>query len=120
MHRLSIRLLSGTNLSYLVGSPLSGWSLEGLQPDLLHHGNLVGRLLNRLPPCGGTGKWVAVPWHVGVGLTNAPGYAPYLLSCVERGMTSSQGAVKCSGRNESAPLFLPSSIGGGAFDDLGD
>ena len=39
---------SDTNLSYLVGSPLSGWSLEGLQPDLLHHGNLVGRLLNRL------------------------------------------------------------------------
>lgn len=36
------------------------------------------------------------------------------------GMTNSQGSIECSGRNESAPSFLPSSIGGGAFDDPGN
>ena len=85
---------------------IMGTSSDDFSIDCLH----VGERENGWP-FRGASAWA---------FTYAPGYAPYHLSCVERGMTSSQGAIKRSGRNESAPLFLPSSIGGGAFDDLGD
>lgn len=67
IHHSSTRPQSDPNLSYLIVSPLSDRSLEGLQPHLLglHHGNLVGRPLNRLPPSGGSGIRVSVPWPQG-------------------------------------------------------
>ena len=129
IHHSSTRPQSDTNLSYLIVSPLSDRSLEGLQPRLLglHHGE----------PCRTTSQSSASKWGVGNtgvrsvasgALAWTSGNAPFFCTIPLRiaslassvGMTNSQGSIECSGRNESAPSFLPSSIGGGAFDDPGN